>query len=75
MWDLIVTVPDHCLSFLLRNRIQNIFGVHDDLLTMMEKRKFRWYMYVHISRSSGKEKTMLQETVKVARRRRRQKTR
>ena len=56
----------------VRNRIQNAIGVHDGLLTMM-KRKLRWYG--HISRSSGMAKTILQGTVKGARRRGRQKKR
>ena len=59
----------------VRNRIQNANGVHDDLLlqTMVKKWKLRWY--VHISRSSGMVKTILQGTVKGARRRGRQKKR
>ena len=57
----------------VRNRIQNAIGVHDDLLTMVKKRKFRWYG--HISRSSGMAKTILQGTVKGARRKGRQKKR
>ena len=52
-------------------RLQNAIGVHDDLLTM--KRKLRWYG--HISRSSGMAKTILQGTVRGARRRGRQKKR
>ena len=55
------------------NRIQNATGVHDNLLTMVKKRKLRWYG--HISRSSGMAKTILQGTVKGARRRGRQKKR
>ena len=55
------------------NRIQNANGVHDDLLTMVKKRKLRWYG--HISRSSGMAKTILQGTVNGARRRGRQKNR
>ena len=54
------------------NRIQNPTGVHDDL-TMVKKRKLRWYG--HIARSSGMAKTILQGTVKGARMRRRQKKR
>ena len=57
----------------VRNRIQNATGVHDDLLTMVKKRKLSWYDY--ISRSSGMAKTILQGTVKGARRRGRQKKR
>ena len=37
------------------SRIQNAIGVHDDLLTMVKKRKLRWHG--HISRSSGMAKT------------------
>ena len=57
----------------VRNRIQNATGVHDDHLTMVKKRKVKWYG--HTSRSSGMAKTVLQGTVKGARRRRRQKKR
>ena len=57
----------------VRNRIQNAIGVHDGLLTIVKKRKLRWYG--HISRSSGMAKTILQTTVKGARRRGRQKKR
>ena len=55
----------------VRNIIQNAAGVHDDLLTMVKKRKLRWYG--HISRSSGMAKTILQGTMKGARSRGRQK--
>ena len=53
--------------------IQNAIGVHDDLLTMVKKRKLRWYG--HISRSSGMAKIILKRTVKGARKRGRQKKR
>ena len=53
------------------SRIQNATGVHDDLLTMVKKRKLRWYG--HISSSLGMVKTILQGTVNGARRRGRQK--
>ena len=56
-----------------RNRIQNTVGEDDDLLTIVKKRKLRWYG--HISRSSGMAKTVLQGTVKGTRRRGRQKKR
>ena len=62
---------DHVTNEEVRNRIQNAVRVHDDLLTMVKKRKLRWYG--HISRSSGMAKTILQGTVKGARRRGRQK--
>ena len=56
----------------VRNRIQNANGVHADL-TMVKKRKLKWYG--HTSSSSGMAKTILQRTVKGARRRGRQKKR
>ena len=68
-----ISYKDHVTNEKVRNRIQNAIGVHDDLLTMVKKRKLRWYG--HISRSSGMAKTILQGTVKGARRRGRQKKR
>ena len=68
-----ISYKDHVTNEEVRNRIQNATGVHDDLLTMVKKRKLRWYG--HISRSSGMAKTILQGTVKGARRRGRQKKR
>ena len=55
----------------VRKRFQNTTGVHDDRLTMVKKLRF----YGHISRSLGMAKTILQGTVKGARRRGRQKKR
>ena len=68
-----ISYKDHVTNEVVRNRIQNAIGVHDDLLTMVKQRKLRWYG--HISRSSGMAKTILQGTVKGARRRGRQKKR
>ena len=68
-----ISYKDHVTNQQVRNRIQTAFGVHDDLLTMVRKQKLRWYG--HISRSSGMAKTILQGTVKGARRRGRQKKR
>ena len=68
-----ISYKDHVMNKEIRNRIQNAIGVHDDLLTMVKKPKLRWDG--HISRSSGMAKTVLQETVKGARRRGRQKKR
>ena len=53
-----ISYKDHVTNEEVRNRIQNAIGVHDDLLTMVKKRKLRWYG--HISRSSGMAKTFLQ---------------
>ena len=68
-----ISYKDHVTNEEVGNRIQNATGVHDDLLTMVKKRKLRWYG--HISRSSGMAKTILQGTVKGARKRGRQKKR
>ena len=68
-----ISYKDHMTNEEVRNRIQNATGVHNALLTMVKKRKRRWYG--HISRSSVMAKTILQGTVKGARRRRRQKKR
>ena len=68
-----ISYKDHVPNKEVRNRIQNAIGVQDDLLTMVKKRKVRWYG--HISRSSGMSKTVLQGTVKGAKRRGRQKKR
>ena len=68
-----ISYKDHVTNEKVRNRIQNANGVHDDLLTMVKTRKLRWYG--HISRSSGMAKTILQGTVKGARRRGRHKKR
>ena len=51
-----ISYKDHVTNEEVRNRIQNAIGVHDDLLTMVKKRKLRWYG--HISRSSGMAKTI-----------------
>ena len=34
-----ISYKDHVTSDEVRNRIQNVIGVHDDLLTMVKKRK------------------------------------
>ena len=67
-----ISYKDHVMNEEVRNRIQNAIGVHDDL-TLVKKRKLRWYG--HISRSFGIAKTILQGTVKRPRRRGRQKKR
>ena len=46
---------------------------HEDLLTIVKRRKLQWYG--HVSRSSGLAKTILQGTVKVGRRQSRQRKR
>ena len=53
-----ISYKDHVTNEEVRNRIQNAIGAHDDLVTMVKKRKLRWY--ANISRSSGMAKTILQ---------------
>ena len=70
---LTISYKDHVTNEEVRNRIQKAIGVHDDLLTLVKKRKLRWYG--HISRSSGMAKIIVQGTVKGVRKRGRQKKR
>ena len=55
------------------NKIQLAIGPHEDLLTVVKRRKLQWYG--HVSRSSGLAKTILQGTVKGGKRQGRQKKR
>ena len=68
-----ISYKDHVTNEEVSNGIQKAIGVHDDLLTMIKKRILRWYG--HISRSSGMAKTILQGTMKGARKKGRQKKR
>ena len=55
------------------NKIQQAIGPHEDLLTIVKRRKLQWYG--HVSRSSGLAKTILQGTVKGGRRQGRERKR
>ena len=57
----------------VRAKIQQAIGPHDDLLTIVKRRKLQWYG--HVSLSSGLAKTILQGTVKGGRRQGRQRKR
>ena len=46
----------------VRAKIQQAIGPHEDLLTIVKRRRLQWYG--HVSRSSGLAKTILQGTVK-----------
>ena len=59
--------------FWLRILIQQAIGQHEDLLTIVKRRKLQWYG--HVSSSSGLAKTILQGTVKGGRRQGRQRKR
>ena len=58
------------MEFTLKAKIQRAIGPHEDLLTIVKRRKLRWCG--HVSRSSGLAKTILQGTVKGGRRQGRQ---
>ena len=53
---------DHVTNEEVRAKIQQAIGPHEDLLTIVKRRKLQWYG--HVSRSSGLAKTILQGTVK-----------
>ena len=61
------------ISYKVHAKIQQAIGPHEDLLTIVKRRKAQWYG--HVSRSSDVAKTILQGTVKGRRRQGRQKRR
>ena len=66
-----ISYKDHVTNNEVRRKIQAAIGEYDELLTLVKKRKVRWFS--HVSRSSGLAKTILQGTRK--RKRGRQKKR
>ena len=68
-----ISYKDHVTNEEVRAKIQQAIGPHEDLLTIVKRRKLQWYGYV--SRSSGLAKTILQDTVKGGRRQGRQRKR
>ena len=64
---------DHVTNEDVRAKIQQAIGPHEDLLTIVRRRKLQWYIHVSrssdlVSRSSDLAKTILQGTVKGGRR-------
>ena len=57
-----ISYKDHVTKEEVRAKIQQALGPHEDLLTIVKRRKLQWNSYV--SRSSGLAKTILQGTVK-----------
>ena len=55
-----ISYIDHITNNAIRERVTEAIGTHDDLLTVVNKRKLKWYG--HTSRSSGMSKTILQGT-------------
>ena len=65
-----ISYEDHVTNEEVRAKIQQAIGPHEDLLTIVQRRKLQWYG--HVSPSSGLAKTILQGTVKGGRRQGRQ---
>ena len=61
-----ISYKDHVTNEEVRAKIQQAIGPHEGLLTIVKRRKLQWYG--HVSSSSGLAKTILQGTVKGARR-------
>ena len=61
-----ISYKDHVTNEEVCAKIQQALGPHEDLLTIVKRRRLQWYGYV--SRSSGLAKTVLQGTVKGRRR-------
>ena len=57
-----ILYKDHVTNEEVRRKIQAAIGEYDELLTLVKKRKLRWFG--HVSRSSGLVKTVLQGIVK-----------
>ena len=68
-----ISYEDHVTNEEVRRKIQAAIEEYDELLTLVKKRKLRWFG--QISRSSGLAKTTIQGTVKEKRKRGRQKKR
>ena len=68
-----ISNKDYVTNEEVRAKIQQAIGPHEDLQTIVKRRKLQWYG--HVSRSSGLAKTILQSTVKGGRRQGRQRKR
>ena len=55
-------IQDHVTNEEVRAKIQQAFEPHEDLLTIVKRRRQQWYG--HVSRSPGLAKTILQSKVK-----------
>ena len=71
--DTHISYKDHVNNEEVRPKIQQAIAPHEDVLTIVKRRKLQWYG--HISRSSGLAKTILQGIVKGGRRQGRQRMR
>ena len=68
-----ISYKDHVTNEEVRAKIQQMITPHEDLLTIVKRRKLQWYG--HVSRSSGLAKTILHGTGKGGRRPDRQRKR
>ena len=68
-----ISYKDHVTNGEVCAKIQQAIGLHEDLLTIVKRRKLKWYR--RVSHSAGLAKTILQGTVKEGRRQGRQKKR
>ena len=53
-----ISYKDHVTNEEVRAKIQQAIGPHEDLLTILKRRKLQWYG--HVSRSSCLAKTIMQ---------------
>ena len=67
-----ISYKDHVTNEKVRAKIQQAIGPHEDLLTIVKRRKLQWYGQ---GACSGLAKTILQGTVKRGRRQGRQRNR
>ena len=65
-----ISYKDHVTTKEVRAKIQQAIGPHEDLPTIVKRRKLQWYD--HVSRSTGLATTILLGTVKGGRRQGRQ---
>ena len=68
-----ISYKDHVTNEEVRATIQQAIGPHEDLPTVVKRRKLQWYG--HVSRSSGLAKIILKGTMKGGRRQGRQRKR
>ena len=62
-----ISYKDHVTNEEVHRKIQAAIGEYDELLTLVKKRKLRWFG--HVSRSSGLAKTILQGSEKIKKKR------
>ena len=68
-----ISYKNHASNEVVRAKVQQTIGSHENLLTTVKRRKLQWYG--HISFSLGLAKTILQGTMKGGRRQGRQRKR